>query len=351
MKARTTQADARGPGTKIGVSGREWQRLALLGLAAAGGVSAPEAHAHLRRTDPAIGIAVVTDLLHGLLTEGLVEVDQIDGHAFRITASGRSTRDEVLSQLCATLGLPDPATLDSERERIDRLRTDLLSTVSHELRTPLTLIRTSVGLLLDSEPDEAMQLRLLRNIKQSADRMHALVADLLDLVRLRHDQVELVVREIDVGALVAGAAALIRPLIDEKNQQLSLDVSDPPPVVWGDYRRLERVLLNLLSNANLYAPTDASISIRARDEGTMVRIAVADNGPGIASEAQDQLFEQFYTARTSSSSRNIGVGLGLPIAKGVVEAHGGRIEVDSDVGRGSTFHVTLPHGPHVQGPP
>jgi signal transduction histidine kinase len=234
------------------------------------------------------------------------------------------------------------AELETERRQVERLRTDLLSTISHELRTPLTLIRTSIGLLLDSDPDEEMRQRLLRNIKGSTDRMHALVTDLLDLARLRGDRLELQIRRVDLGELVSGVVYLMRPLLDAKEQRVELALPKPAPVVPGDPRRLERVLLNLLSNANTFAPTGSEITISMREDRQEVTIAVRDTGPGITAAGMPHLFEQFFTERTSSSRHNIGAGLGLPIAKGIVEAHGGRIWVESTVGVGTTVSFALP---------
>ena len=240
--------------------------------------------------------------------------------------------------------------LSVARQEIERLRSDLLSTVSHELRTPLTLIRTSVGLLLDSDPDPAMRERLLRNIKQSADRMQALVTDMLDLVRLRSGKAEMAFQYLDVQELVEGAAGLMRPLLDEKQQRLEMELPSPSPRVMGDHRRLEQVLLNLMSNANKYAPAGATVRVVVTDDGGSVRLSVSDTGPGIPPEGLERLFEQFYTARTSSPRHNIGVGLGLPIAKVIVEAHGGRIWVESEVGKGSVFHFSIPKdGPDQAG--
>jgi signal transduction histidine kinase len=287
----------------------------------------------------------LTQILTALSDQGLIEVCDAGSSpkhvAYRLTASGRLSRDQTLASLNTIVGVEEAA-LAAERETIERLRTDLLSTVSHELRTPLTLIRTSIGLLLDSDPDEVMRARLLRNIKQSTDRMHSLVTDLLDLVRLRQDRTELHLRAVDTGELVTSAIALMRPLIDEKEQSLIIELPDPAPFVLGDYRRLERVLLNLISNANIFSPPGATITVTVDQDGQEVIMTVADTGAGIPPEAQKHLFEQFYTDRTSSTSHNIGVGLGLPIAKGIAEAHGGRITVDSTVGRGSAFAIILP---------
>jgi signal transduction histidine kinase len=187
-----------------------------------------------------------------------------------------------------------------------------------------------------------MRLRLLRNIKQSTDRMNALVTDLLDLVRLRHERAELPMRRVDVGVLVTGVATLMRPLIEERRQTLEVAPLWPWPRLQGDPRRLERLVLNLVSNASKFSPPGARIRIAVVPTADEVTITVADTGPGIPPEVMPHLFEQFYTARTSSTSHNIGVGLGLPIAKSIAEAHGGRIEVESEVGVGSAFRVTLP---------
>lgn len=234
------------------------------------------------------------------------------------------------------------AALLLERRAVERLRTDLLSTVSHELRTPLTLIRTSIGLLLDANPDVAMRERLLRNIKHSTDRMHSLVSDLLDLVRLGSDRTELQMRYLDIAELVTAVAGLMRPLLDEKGQMLELELPRRAPKVMGDHRRLEQVLLNLLSNAHKFAPRGAKVRIAVVEDEHWVVVSVSDSGPGISTEAQMHLFEQFYTGRTSSPSHNIGAGLGLPIAKTIVEAHGGRIWVESELGEGTTFSFSLP---------
>jgi signal transduction histidine kinase len=252
-------------------------------------------------------------------------------------------RDDALARAWARVAA-EQAALAAERTALERARTDLLATLAHELRTPLTLIRTSIGLLLDTDPEPVMRARLLRNIKLSSDRMHALVTDLLDLARLRGGRPDLRLRLADVGALATGAAALLTPLLEEKGQTLDLDLPAPPPQLLGDARRLEQVLVNLLSNAAKFSPHGARLRLSVADAGPEVILAVADPGPGIPPEALPRLFEQFYTDRTSSPGRNIGVGLGLPIAQGIVAAHGGRIWAESTVGVGSTFSVALPKG-------
>ena len=232
--------------------------------------------------------------------------------------------------------------LELARNQIEQLRTDLLATVAHELRTPLTLIRTSIGLLLDDVSDPDMERRLLFNIKLSADRMHLLVTDLLDLARLRSGQAEMYLRSVDVAEMVEAATRLMQPLFDSTNQKLTTTVPEPSPRIVADPRRIERVLLNLLSNAHKFAPERSTIVVDVQNRDDGVEFSVSDSGPGIPDDVMPRLFEQFYTGRTSSSSHDIGVGLGLPIARGIVESHGGRMWVESRVGEGAAFRFVLP---------
>lgn len=314
------------------------------------GATAAEWRESLRARDLPCGAASVAAAVSSLERQGLVRADDIPGAPPALTAAGRRARDRVAARVerhrsGEAAAERERAALAAERAELERLRDDFLATVSHELRTPLTLVRTSIGLLLDGDPDAAMRERLLRNAKQGTDRMQALVADLLDLARLRNLQVALNLRRVDLGALANGATALLAPLLAEKDQVLDVAVPAPAPVVLGDYRRLERVLVNLLANAHKFAPRGARVSVVVvADDGGAI-VSVSDTGPGIAPEAQARLWEQFYTGRTSSSSHDIGVGLGLPIARGIVEAHGGRIWVESVVGEGSTFRLALPAEP------
>jgi signal transduction histidine kinase len=316
---------------------QEWTELAILCAVSAG--ASPADLARLTGDGPAPDASAVPDVLMDLERRGLIRRPSGDSGVQTpiLTDEGRGL---VLAQLTDLAARAEK--LEEERLHVERLRTDFLATISHELRTPLTLIRTSIGLLLDSEPDEEMRLRLLRNISQSTSRMHLLVTDLLDLARLRGDRLELQVRSVDLGELIAGAIALLRPLLDEKAQMVETILPSPPPVAPGDYRRLERVLLNLLGNANIFAEAGTRMVVSVSEAPGEVIVAVRDSGPGIPPEAMPHLFDQFFTARTSSSRFNIGAGLGLPIAKGIVEAHGGRIWVESGAGAGTTVSFALP---------
>ena len=331
-EGQTTQSTA-SPGDETPLSPGE--QVALVAISA--GVSTEEVAARLGEQRGASTRADVEHTHATLHERGLLRpIPGSPDPGYALTERGRRVLLDLIGQVAAVRSLQD------ERDQVERLRTDLLSTISHELRTPLTLIRTSIGLLLDSEPDDDMRLRLLRNIKQSTDRMNSLITDLLDLARLQQDRLELSVRNIDVLDLVEGAVSLMQPLLDAREQRVEVFSPSPSPVVQGDLRRLERVLLNLLRNANKFAPAGTVIRVTVHEDARDATVAVQDAGPGIAAEAIPHLFDQFFTDRTSSSELNIGAGLGLPIAKGIVEAHGGRIWVESTAGAGTTVWFALP---------
>jgi signal transduction histidine kinase len=278
------------------------------------------------------------------MDQGLLRRADTGGSTYALTTQG-SRAILSLAQECLDASLDRDARLallTAEHDETERFRTDLLATISHELRTPLTLIRTSIGLLIDTAPDEPMRRRLLNNVQQSSDRMNALVADLLVLARLRGDRMELQLRQVDVGEIAWAAATLMRVLIEKRDQRLEVIVPTVAPMVVGDSRQLERALLNILNNASKFSADGTAIVMRVTEEQGAAVVSVRDNGPGIPPEAMPRLFEQFFTNRTSSPGRNIGTGLGLPIAKRIIEAHGGELSVESVVGQGSTFSFTVP---------
>jgi signal transduction histidine kinase len=242
-----------------------------------------------------------------------------------------------------------------EREQLmelERLKSQFLSLVSHELRTPLSSIKASAEVLLSTAPEEApeAQIRLLRNIDRSSDRLGALITDLLDLTRLEGGRLELHRERIDLRTVAEEALATVRPLADGRRQKIAMSLDDTPCEVDGDRRRLEQIALNLLTNAVKYGRIGGRIWLlvhRAPDR--TVRLEVRDDGPGIRESDQRMVFERFYRQDTEETRRAPGTGLGLPIARALTELHGGRIELRSEAGRGSTFVVTLPaaHGEPV----
>jgi signal transduction histidine kinase len=279
-------------------------------------------------------------LLEELTSLGLVRVVRRDGEQTRhvVTTLGRQYADRSLDE-AAKGRLVD----------LEVLRTDLLSTISHELRTPLTAIRTSAGLLLDpaSRPTEGQRRQLLEAIARNGERMQRLIGDILELSRFRSGSISLQLRRFRAAALAEGTLALVAPLATPRRQRLELvDDVGPDHAVYGDHRRLEQALLNLVSNAQKFAPDESVVRVRVSERGQDTAWAVTDAGPGIPPEDQERLFERFFVGRNDRSGPREGVGLGLPTALAIAQAHDGTIEVDSVPGRGSTLTLVVPtHGP------
>ncbi|MGQ9566678.1 MAG: sensor histidine kinase [Anaerolineae bacterium] len=226
---------------------------------------------------------------------------------------------------------------------------DLVSDVVHELRTPLTsIIGYSKMLLITENLDPALQRQFLETIHREATRMGNLVNEILELSRLESGRIRLAREPVALNAVVEEAAALLGQQARDKGLDLRLHLPDPSPVVLGDAQRLRQVFLNLLSNAVKYNRPGGwvAILVERRPEGS-VAVAVQDSGKGIAREHLPRLFEKFF--RVDEEEVPKGSGLGLAIARQIVEAHEGRIEVESELGRGSTFTVVLPAAPAQQG--
>jgi signal transduction histidine kinase len=287
----------------------------------------------------------VAALLQELNSLGLVRVSSLvhEQPRFVLTSLGRQFQSNgALGQSAVTEQLAE----------LERLRTDLLAAVGHELRTPLTAIRTSVGLLLDptAQPDPETATQLLQTIARGADRMQRLLADLLDLARFRAGRIPLQCRRFNAVQLARDVALAMAPVLNQHGQSLDLVLPNTPVTIYGDHRRLEQVLLNLLSNAQKFSPDGSPLKLAVSAADGDILWSVTDQGPGIAPQDQARLFERFFTTASSPTTlapmrpdqERSGAGLGLPIALAIVQAHGGSIEVDTALGRGSTFTVRIP---------
>jgi signal transduction histidine kinase len=283
----------------------------------------------------------VAALLKRLVGLGLVYTPAVrhgDAHYVR-TALGKEY---------ATATIAGQADTTARLEELEHLRTDLLATMAHELRTPLTAVRTCVGLLLDrgTAPDAEAREQLLQTIERSADRMQRVIADLLDLARFRVGGIQLQLRRFDARQLARDTAAMMAPLLQARGQPLDIVLPKTPVWIYGDHRRLEQVVLNLLSNAHKYSPDGGRIRLQVAVAGDQITWSVTDQGPGIATEDEARLFERFFTVAGRAGSSGAGAGLGLPIAMGIALAHDGTIAVETAVGQGSTFTLRVP----AQGP-
>jgi signal transduction histidine kinase len=261
----------------------------------------------------------------------------------RLAPTGRRYVRTSLGQRTVDAGLTGTAAVPLEE--LERLRTDLLSTIAHELRTPLTAVRTSVGLLRDPgvEPTLEQHEALLASIERNADRMQRLVGDILELSRFRAGGVALQLRRFDAAGLAESAIGAVAPLAAGRGQRVHLTMSQPGAhAVYGDRRRLEQALINLLANAQRFSPDGAAITVDVSRHQHLTAWAVQDAGPGVPEADRGRLFERFFVGRNDRSGPREGVGLGLPTALAIAQAHGGTIEVTSPTVGGSTFRLVVP---------
>ncbi|WP_437544520.1 ATP-binding protein [Sorangium sp. So ce367] len=229
--------------------------------------------------------------------------------------------------------------LYQEAQSATRAREDLVAVVSHDLRAPLSAMIMSIELLRGGADFSGRSRERLDVIKRSAEGMSRLIRDLLDAAAIEAGRLSVERRPIPLAPLVGDAVDAIRPLAAAKLLRLTNELAADLPAVSADPVRLQQVLSNLLENAVKFTPARGEITVRARSLGDEVTLSVTDTGLGIAQEDIPLIFDRFWQARPTARA---GTGLGLSIAKGIVEAHDGRIWVESSVGRGSAFFVTLP---------
>ena len=224
----------------------------------------------------------------------------------------------------------------------EELKSTLLSVISHELKTPVALIKGYAGTLRrpDANWDRQTLVQSLEIIEEEADRLNQLINNLLEASRVQAGGLKLRFGHVRLDRLIKKVADEFRT--QTSKHQISVDLPDELPPISGDEERLREVITNLLSNAIKYSPQGGAIRIGADTDAREVRIYVADEGIGIAAEERERIFERFFRVDNASARRSQGAGLGLFLVKAVVEAHRGRVWVDSVPGKGSQFNIALP---------
>lgn len=229
------------------------------------------------------------------------------------------------------------------RERAEaaiRTREEVLAIVSHDLRNPLNTISMGAAALADFASDEASRAKYIQMVQRAIQRMNRLIEDLMDVVRLEGGQkLALDPRPLDLAPLLTEMCESFRAQAAPRNQTLVCETAPGLPPVLADRDRLAQVLTNLVGNALKFTPEGGRISLRAEEAEDSVRITVEDTGPGIAPDDLPRIFDPYWQAGRTA---RLGAGLGLTIAKGIVEGHGGSITVMSKPGEGTTFTFTLP---------
>ena len=240
----------------------------------------------------------------------------------------------------------------SARQRAENLlhqaiqaRDDMMGIVSHDLRNPANAVKMLARSILEGA--ERAQLKddvseRIQVIKQAAEQMDTLIQDLLDMTRLEAGRLVVAPREVEVAALVERSVESLRPLAEAGSVALSVELPPALPTIQADPDRVAQLLSNVVGNAIKFTPAGGSVTVRARVFHGELEFTVADTGEGIRPEQISHVFDRFYQATHGGRASRHGAGLGLPIARGIVEAHGGRIWIESTPGRGTTVRFTLP---------
>ena len=234
----------------------------------------------------------------------------------------------------------------TELKRLDQIRSDFVANVSHELRTPLSILRGYVETLLDNpKPSREELARILAIMERHSKRLGLLVQDLLSLAQLESSNATLALSVVRVEELFNNVVRDWREKLAAKNLKVIVDVSPDASTLRADETRLQEVLYNLLENAVKYSREKGQIQLQAGRRGPETVLSVSDDGTGISKEDLPRIFERFYRADKARSRELGGTGLGLAIVKHIAQLHGGRVEAESELGKGTTIRVVLPTHP------
>ena len=232
----------------------------------------------------------------------------------------------------------------TEQSQLEKAKSNFLSVVSHELRTPLSSIKGFLKIVLDGRAGSLneTQTDFVSTAYGQAEYLHVLVNDLVEFSRIQVRQTALDRGPVSLVEIARAICGRLKPLVDEKGLKLTLDLPRHLPEIDGDQLRLEQVVSNLVANAIKFTPDGGKIAVTGWLEGADVVLAVTDTGIGIPAEQREKIFEPFYQVSDGPSRLHGGMGLGLAICQHIVDRHGGRLEVDSLEGVGSTFRLVIP---------
>jgi two-component system phosphate regulon sensor histidine kinase PhoR len=291
---------------------------------------------------PSEADGLISDLLPSPGSEVTIPVHRIDGRTIELTVRGATLKPPMEDRARSTYVLRDI----SADKAMQRLQSYFLGNLSHELQTPLASLRTSAELLVTEhdELSEAEHHKLHTAIYRGILRLEALIDNLLASASVQAGRFKVKLVLTDLGEPIEDAMLFMGPLMNSVGLELELDLPDSLPLVCADPRRVTQVLVNFLSNAIKYTPSGTVVRLSARPDlkTQMLRVNVADSGPGIPPESRALIFSRFGRLDTEGSRKDHGAGLGLYIAKTIIESHGGEIGVENGESGGSVFWFTLP---------
>ncbi len=232
----------------------------------------------------------------------------------------------------------------SELERLNQVKNEFISIVSHELRTPITTIKGFVKIVLQGEVGalNGQQEKFLKIADQAVDRLTVLISDLLDISKIESGQMHLNLAPTNAREIIEQLVRNSAPEMERKQLTLTAELPDKLPLIMADHERIVQVFDNLLLNSLKFTPDKGKVVLSAVDKGDYVLFGIQDTGIGVASKDQQKIFEKFYQVDSGSTRANTGAGLGLAIVKSIIEIHGGRIWVESELGKGAAFKFIIP---------
>jgi two-component system, OmpR family, phosphate regulon sensor histidine kinase PhoR len=346
------------------IAGRESDTQTILG-AMEDGVLVVDARSHITLMnssfqklfdlrDPAVGVPLVEAIRHATLDQLVAETLET-GEATRSElslADPRTHNERHVEVSAVPIKTPDDEVTGAVvlfhditgLKHVDQIRREFVANVSHELRTPLSILRGYIEVLLDEPETPREELaRILSIMERHSKRLQRLVDDLLSLAQLESSQATLELDVVRVDELFNNLIRDWKEKLAAKNLKVVVDLAPEALTLHADGTRLEEVLYNLLDNAVKFSPENGRIHLRATRRGSDIILSVADNGLGISKEHLPRIFERFYRADKARSRELGGTGLGLAIVKHIAQLHGGRVEAESELERGTTIHVVLPH--------
>lgn len=271
-----------------------------------------------------------------------LDVEKLARGDYNIAVSGR-TRDEI-SELSATLVAlaKQLQAAETEQQRFQTMRQAFMTNISHELRTPVTVIRGSLELLHDGIiQDETQRQKYYRQMLHESIQLEHLLNDLLELSKLQTPEFQITKQPIQLNELLARVARSVMPLMEQKQQQFTLNLAFPPTIVSADEQRLEQFFKVFLTNAQKFCPPGAEISLSGEQQAhEQIEIRIQDNGPGIDEGLLPHIFERFSKNQLATNEQ--GSGLGLAIAQELAQRHGIQLRVQSKIGQGTTFFCLIP---------
>jgi two-component system phosphate regulon sensor histidine kinase PhoR len=296
----------------------------------------------------AVGKLLIETVRHAQLEDLLAAAREEESESTRLEIDVPGLKPRRLMLHAAPLSGDDEGVLVvfvdvTDLRRLESLRREFVANASHELRTPIAAVRSATETLRNGAlEDPTAAARFVDIIERNAQRLQSLLEDMLELSKLESNEFKLKRERVDLGSVVPIVLALFRERAEKKSVKLGSDILRTPAAVEGDARALEHVLSNLVDNAVKYCPAGTRVVVSASVAGDRINLVVSDTGPGIAAEHVPRVFERFYRIDAGRSRDLGGTGLGLSIVKHMVEAMRGKVWVVSEVGRGSTFTVSLP---------